>query len=189
MEWKESIEDICKHLANGRVILYPTDTIWGLGSDSHHEEATHKIYEIKNRAIQSPLILLVNSMEMLKDYIQEIHPRVETLLSLHHKPLTIIYKASPLVPKFLLPAEGTIAIRLIYDPFLVKLIDGLGRPITSTSANVSGNPFPKNFKEIDPTIIEKVDYVVTYRQNDKSIGEPSVIARFNKKGILKFLRE
>ncbi len=176
-------------LRSGQVILYPTDTIWGLGCDSRNESAIERIYEIKERPRHLPLILLVDSIEMLKSHIQSLHPRIETLLVHHLKPLTLIYKNPINIHKSLLANDGSIAIRICHDPFCNKLIEEFNYPIVSTSANKHKQEIPKSFAEIDNQLLKQVDYICDYRRGELMDNAPSVIATFNNKGELDFLRE
>lgn len=176
-------------LRKGRVLLYPTDTVWGLGCDIFNESAVKRIYEIKQRSYDKPLVLLVSSIEMLKKYILRIHPRVETLLTHHVQPLTIIYKASEEVPDYLVSEQKTVAIRVTHDPFCRHLVTMINQPLISTSANVSGTTHPGSYEEIDPRIIEMADDIVNPQlENDHIPHHPSVIATFNHKGELDFIR-
>lgn len=183
----DNFEYIIDLLNQGKVILYPTDTIWGLGCDALNTDAIKKIYKIKQREMDKPFIVLVSSIEMLKEYIKDIHPRLETLLLYHKRPLTIIYPKGKNIPSILMKNEK-IAIRVVKEPVIAKLIEIFGRPIVSTSANIAGTDFPKIFNEIDKKIIDAVDYTIKYKQYETVPGEPSVIATYNKKGKLKFLR-
>ena len=172
----------------GKVILYPTDTIWGLGCDIFNHNAVKRIFEIKARPENKPFILLVSSLQMLKRYVY-IHPRVETLLAYHQKPLTLIYPKVRNLPEYLLAEDGSIAIRLGHDPFCKFLIDKIDKPIISTSANIGGEPFPKSFNEISPTVKEMVDHTVQLNiEKAEEEAQPSIIATFNHKGELDFLR-
>ena len=182
------IDETLEVIQRGGVILYPTDTIWGLGCDPFDQEAIDKILQLKNRESEKAFILLVNSVDMLKEYIVRLHPRVETLLSYHKRPLTIVYDNPTNLPTSIIAKDGTIGIRITTDPFCKHFIDRLGKPLISTSANVSGQPFPPNFNAISAEIIEGVDYVVNLRQDDEKELEPSVIASVNAQGELEFLR-
>lgn len=184
---EDNFENIIDLLEQGKIILYPTDTIWGLGCDALNIDAIKQIYAIKQREADKPFIVLVSSIEMLKDYIKDIHPRVETLLLYHKRPLTIIYPEGKNLPSILMKGKK-IAIRIIKEPVIARLIEEFGRPIVSTSANIAGTDFPKIYNEINKEIIEAVDYTFKYKQNDTNPGSPSVIASYNKKGKLKFLR-
>jgi len=182
------LEDIHSTLTKGGIILYPTDTIWGIGCDAFELEAVEKIYKIKNRPREMPFVLLVSSIVMLKRYVN-IHPRLETLLVYHKKPLTLIYDEVYGLPESILSEDGTIGIRVTHDPFCQDVINRLDAPIVSTSANVSGEKFPKFYDEVSSEIIDLMDYSVKYRRDDREEKIPSVIAEFNKKGELIFIRK
>lgn len=188
MEWKDEFKAGAGILVNGGVILYPTDTIWGLGSDILNEKAVDRIYTIKRRQRNSPLIILTSSIEMLKCYVKEIPPRLEDLLNFHEKPLTVIYKEVQDIPDFLLAEDKTVAIRVTKEFYSKGLIEAFGRPITSTSANVTGAPFPKGFGEIQSSIIERVDFISTYKRELMTEQMPSVIVRYDQNGDLEFVR-
>ena len=183
----DNISEIVDLLHRGKTILYPTDTIWGIGCDATNTEAIERIYEIKKRDRTKPLIILVSDIEMLKKYVPHLHPRIETLLVYHKRPLTLLHKNTTGLPEILLKKKKA-AIRIVKEPFIASVIKQLGKPITSTSANIAGQEFPKSFNEISPEIIRAVDYVFRYRQNDTAQYTPSVIATYNNRGILKFLR-
>jgi len=134
------------------------------------------------------IILLVSSIDMLKEYVFTLHPKIETLLAYHERPITVIYDAPIGLPETLLASDGTVAIRVVRDHFCEKLIEAFGKPIISTSANVSGQPFPESFGQISSEILSKVDYVVKHRQADKQKNEPSLLIKMSPKGELVFLR-
>ncbi len=185
---QEEVHKALEAVKKGRVILYPTDTIWGLGCDITNQSAVERIYEIKNRPRTMPLILLVSSIKMLKDYV-EIHPRIETLLSYHKKPLTLIYPKTRNLPEYILSKDGSIGIRVAQDDFCQVLISQLEKPIVSTSANMTGEPYPKSYDDIDPEVKKLADHIVDYQP---ALAEeevmPSIIATFNHKGELDFIR-
>jgi len=185
---QSEIQSCIAALKRGHVVLYPSDTIWGLGCDMTNESAVERVYEIKKRDRSKPFILLVNSIEMLKKYIVFIHPRVETLLTHHTKPLTIIYEASAEVPSYLLNKERTIGIRVTHDPFCSGVIDVMGQALISTSANVAGEEAPQSFEEVSKVVKDMTDHTVDAVLDKPHPQLPSVIATFNKKGELDFLR-
>ena len=184
---EDNFENIIKTLEEGKVILYPTDTIWGLGCDAHNLEAIHKVYDIKKREKDKPLIVLVSDIEMLKKYVNDIHPRIETLLLYHNRPLTLIYKGGINLPDILMK-NGSIAIRIIKDNVIANLIKEFGKPIVSTSANIAGHPFEGSYEDIEQVVKNSVHYIFKYGRNNSVGSQPSVIATFNKNGKLKFLR-
>lgn len=185
---EESQNEILNILNNKGVILFPTDTIWGIGCDATQEDAVKKVYDIKNRDINKPLIVLVSSLEMLKDYVESIHPKIETLLMFHERPLTVIYEEGKNLAANVIAKDGSIGIRVVLDEFCKSLIEAFGKPLVSTSANISGQPFPRNFGEISSDILEQVDYVVKIRQNEKSLNTPSIVVKLDDKEELFFIR-
>lgn len=182
------IQEAVDVLASNGVLLHATDTVWGLAANAFSPAAVEKIYTIKQRDRDKPLILLVSDLEMLKRYVPSIHPRIETLLALHERPLTVIYKHAENIPEYLLNEDDTIGIRVVQDAFSAEMIRELGYPIASTSANISGDPIPHTLGEISPTLKEKVDLIITERADEVLDGPPSVIITYNKKGKIKFLR-
>lgn len=185
---RDNLEDICTLLSKGGVILYPTDTIWGIGCDAFNEAAIDKVYQIKQRPRDKPLSILVDSMDMLRQFVPEIHPKLETLLAYHERPITVVYEKARKLPASMLAQDGSVAIRIVKDPFCAQLIQLSGCPLISSSANIHGEPFPANFGQISSDIIKQVDYVVKHRQNEKFGGEPSVMIRLSRKGELIFVR-
>ncbi len=183
--YTDNFDEIISFLKAGKVILYPTDTIWGLGCDALNPAPINKIYKIKNKVPDKPFVLLVSDIEMLKTYVKEIHPRVETLLAYHSRPLTVIYKAKKIVPDILLD-NGKISIRIVQEKKISELISKFGKPIVSTSANISDEPIPKNFNEINEIIKSNVDYIFFHKRNSNELYQPSALASFSKSGKLKF---
>ena len=186
---KDNIEAVVDILVDGGIICYPTDTVWGIGCDATNISAIKKVNKLKGRPNGKGYVLLVDSIQMLKNYVEELHPRMETLLEYHNRPLTLIYPKAKNLPKEVCGEDGSVAIRLAKCTFCQTLISALGAPIISTSANLSGVPFPKTFGEISSEIIEKVDYIAKERRWDKTNGQPSTIAYVDKDGMLEFIRE
>ncbi|MBK9109134.1 MAG: threonylcarbamoyl-AMP synthase [Saprospiraceae bacterium] len=186
--FEEAIET-AQLLSTGKIILYPTDTIWGLGCSIHFKNSISRIYEIKGRDIQKSPILLVSSLEMLNRYIHRIHPRIDTLLSYHQRPLTVIFPKTKDLPDEVLASDGSVAIRICQDPFCKIMIEALNAPILSTSANLSNEPSPRIFTEISESIKQNVDYIVRHRQNEMTEGVASTIIRYDKDGEIIVLRE
>lgn len=186
----EKFDEILAVLRRGGVMLYPTDTIWGIGCDATNEDAVQRLIDIKTKKPDKGYILLVDSMEMLKKYVAQVHPRVQTLLAYHTRPLTVIYDEAVNVAANALAPDGSVAIRIVQDAFCRELIRQFGKPIIKTSANISGRPYPKHYGEISSDILEKVDMVVRFKQDIKEPGEQSIIVRFNVGAEeLDFLRE
>ena len=175
-------------LRNGGLLLYPTDTVWGIGCDATREEAVRRIFTLKQRPEHKPFILLVSSQQMLEQYVGPVHPKLDRLLQYHERPLTVVYPQCQHLPEISHGADGSVAIRIVKDAFCKTIIEGLGRPIVSTSANRTGDPFPKHFGEITSDIISGVDYVTPHRQQETEPGEPSVMVKLSEKDELIFLR-
>lgn len=184
----DNINSIGQLLQDGKVILCPTETIWGLSCNAYNQQAVERIFEIKNRDKSKTMILLVDSIERLKEYVIELHPRVETLLSFYTNPLTIIHKAAANVPTYLLGPDNTIAVRITTHELLMELIDSLGHPIISTSANEQGEKSPQNFDEISKPVKEKVDYICYSGRQSATDRSESTIIKYNNEGELFFLR-
>jgi L-threonylcarbamoyladenylate synthase len=182
------IENIVAALNRGGVIIYPTDTIWGIGCDVSNTAAIKRVYEIKEREADKPLIVLVSDLEMLKEYVDNIHPRIESLLHYHEKPLTVIYKEVRDIPEILRGKNGSVGIRIVQDDYCRNFIRKFGRPIVSTSVNKSGQPAPVHFAEIEFDLLNDADYVSQHRRNDKFEAIASKIISFNSNGKIKFLR-
>ncbi|MBP5476650.1 MAG: Sua5/YciO/YrdC/YwlC family protein [Paludibacteraceae bacterium] len=174
-------------LRNGGVILYPTDTIWGIGCDATNETAVRRVYDIKRRDDSKALILLLDSMEHLRKYVSlerlpstltgYLQPRDDE--KPFAKPVTVIYPDVQNLPLSLLASDGSAAIRLTREEFSHNLCAALGSPLVSTSANISGKPAPQYFQQIDKKIISAVDYVCRYRQDDTALALPSTILRLS----------
>jgi L-threonylcarbamoyladenylate synthase len=188
MFFPDQIEDISYILKMGGILIYPTDTIWGIGCDPFNESAVDKIYEIKERNKSKSFVLLVDSIKMLKLYAPKIHPRVETLLVHHTKPLTLIHPEVKNLPEYLKAEDGSVAIRIAQDMFCKDLIQHFGFPLLSTSVNKSGQPSPQNFNEISEDFLKEADYIVKFQRHDQRKKQASVIARYNSKGELDFIR-
>jgi len=185
------IEDVKAALAvlqKGGVILYPTDTIWGLGCDACNVDAVKKIYDIKNRVDSKSMLVLMENAALLERYIEEVPEIAYDLIELTDKPLTIIYDGAKNLAKNLVAEDGSIGIRLTTEQFSSDLIRRFKRPIVSTSANISGKPSPACFAEISQEIIDSVDYVVKYRQVDNQKAVPSSIIKLGRGGEIKIIR-
>jgi len=188
MSFQTEIPVIRDILAEGGIILYPTDTIWGIGCDPFNPTAIEKVYALKQRSESKSLILLVDAITMLREYVTDMPPKLITLHEYHIRPLTIVYLRTKNLPNYLLAEDQSVAIRIPKDTFCKTLIAAIGHPIVSTSANISGQPSPMSFESIDPTIKKGVDYVVQYRQNDTHFEPPSVIATLNHENEIIILR-
>jgi L-threonylcarbamoyladenylate synthase len=185
----EKFDEILTTLKRGGVILFPTDTIWGIGCDATNDDAVQRIIDIKTRAPEKGFVSLADSIEMVKRHTEAVHPRIQTLLGYHVRPLTVIYEKGVGMASKALAPDGSVALRVTQDAFCRELIAQFGKPIIATSANISGEPFPTHFGEISSDILEQVDMVVRLKRDNKERGEPSVIVRLNAEEELDFLRE
>ena len=184
---KSAIYLSLEFLRTKQVVLYPTDTVWGIGCDATSEDAVAKVFEIKQRSESKSLVILVDSFEMLKKYIPKVSEAVLDLLKKTTNPTTIIYDNPVGLAKNVVAADNTVAIRIVQNEFCRELIHLLGKPIVSTSANISGNPTPKSFKEIEQSILDSVDYVVNLQREDVNI-KSSTILKVDEKGTITILR-
>lgn len=184
----EEILKTFEMLKKGGVILYPTDTVWGIGCDSTNSKAVERIFEIKQRPEQKSMIVLLDQPEKLFQYVDHIPDIAFDLMKSISTPLTIVYPNAKNVAKSLIANDGTLAIRVVKDEFCKKLISLLNKPLVSTSANLSGQPTPLLFSKISKEIINKVDYVVQYGQNRINQVKPSTIIKFNITGEYEIIR-
>ena len=184
----KELDQVVHVLDQGGIILYPTDTIWGIGCDATNAQAVDKVFEVKERPKDKPFILLVDCLDMLKKYVRNIHPRLETLLVYHQRPLTVIYNEAKNLPENALAPDGSVGIRIVQDLYCQRMIRSLGKPVVATSANRSNDPFPLNFGEISFDIMQKVDFIVNHRREEECEHDPSVIVKLSEKSELIFLR-
>ena len=175
-------------LREGGIILYPTDTIWGIGCDATNEKAVKRIYEIKQREETKSMLVLLDSSAKLQAYLSDVPEIAWDLIDVADKPLTIIYPQGKNLAANLLSADGTIGIRITQEIFSKRLCEMFRKPIVSTSANVSGNPSPRNFAEISDEIKQKTDYIVDFRQGEEQQSSPSSIIKLQKDGSFVILR-
>ena len=175
-------------LQSGGTILYPTDTIWGIGCDATRQESVQNIYRFKQRTDSKSMLVLVNGITMLEDYIGSIPLQAKELIEIAKKPTTIIYPGARNLAANLLAPDGSIGIRITSDSFCSLLIEFTGLPIVSTSANISGELAPAMFQDIRKSICEQVDYVVNWRQDEHSTSAPSAIIKLEKDGSITTLR-
>ncbi|MBK8967854.1 MAG: Sua5/YciO/YrdC/YwlC family protein [Saprospiraceae bacterium] len=188
---RDDISEIARLLEAGGLICYPTDTVWGIGCDATNDAAIERLTKLKGyeENAKKGYVLLVDGLPMLNRFVPEIHPKVQTLLAYHMRPLTIIYKQALGLPESVKAANGSVAIRIAKDAFCQELIKNLGKPIVSTIAAKANEPFPPTFGAISSEILGGVDYVVKYRQDDKEPHEPSSMAYLDGSRELEFLRD
>lgn len=184
----EDIKKACEVMAAGGIILYPTDTIWGIGCDATNEKAVQRIYELKRRADNKAMLVLMDSEAKLNMYVSDVPDIAWDLISVSDKPLTIVYSSAKNLATNLLAADGSVGIRITNEEFSKKLCERFRKPLVSTSANLSGDPSPANFSEISDVIKEGVDYIVSYRQDDMSKAVPSGIIKLGEGGLVQVIR-
>ena len=175
-------------LSKGGLILYPTDTVWGIGCDATNEKAVQKVYDIKQRSDSMALICMVANDAMLERHISEVPDLAYDIMDLSTKPTTIIYDKPKGVAKNLVAQDNTLAVRVASDKFCQYLINKFKKPLVSTSANISGQPTPKKFHEISEAILKGVDYVVDLHRDVRNIS-PSAIIKLSNDGAVKVIRE
>jgi L-threonylcarbamoyladenylate synthase len=176
-------------LRKGGVILYPTDTVWGLGCDATNENAVQRIYSIKKRSESKSMLVLLENPALLERYIDEVPVIAWDLIEITTTPLTIIYPGARNLAKSLIAEDGSIGIRFTKENFTAELLRRLRKPLVSTSANVSGEPAPAFYREISNEIISQVDYVVKYRQDDQTPSRPSGIIKLEVNGKIEIIRQ
>ncbi|CAM3358608.1 hypothetical protein FLLO111716_06155 [Flavobacterium longum] len=175
-------------IQKGGIILYPTDTVWGIGCDATNPEAIAKIYALKRREETKSMIVLMNGDRMLYNVFKEIPEVAWQILDLSEKPTTLILDNPRNVAKNIIAEDQTLGVRLVTEPFCYKLMERMKKPLVSTSANISGEPTPLSFKEISPEIINGVDYVVNLHR-DKVGGKPSAIIKLTSDSQVKIIRK
>ena len=188
MKYKSDIENCLKALLSGGLILYPTDTVWGIGCDATNNEAVNKIFQLKGRQSEKSMIILIADEDMLTDYTDQQHVEVYDYIRGIHKPVTVIYENAKNLAKQVVNNDGSIGIRIVKDEFCRELIRRFGKPIVSTSSNVSGYPTPGTFNDIDIIIKTGVDYIVNYRQEENTPGVPSSVIKILNDGSVQVIR-
>ncbi|MGZ8517113.1 MAG: L-threonylcarbamoyladenylate synthase [Chitinophagaceae bacterium] len=183
MDFEKDIQSCLAVLKNGGTILYPTDTVWGIGCDATNVNAVEKIYRVKKRPDEKALIVLVAEKRDVLKYTANPDLAVFDFLQQHPKPTTVVYDGAIGLADNLVAGDGSIAIRICNDPFCKHLIKRFRKPLVSTSANISGQPVAKLFSEIADEIKTAVDYIVEYRQDDKTIAAPSSVVKWNNGAV------
>jgi L-threonylcarbamoyladenylate synthase len=185
---RDEVEKALKVIQDGGIILYPTDTIWGIGCDATNTEAIKKIFKLKQRDEAKSMIILLDTENKLESYVQEVPAIAYDLIEYAENPLTLVMPGAKNISPALIAADGSVGIRVSSHQFCQQLIQRLRKPIVSTSANISGSPSPQNFSEIAQEIIDGVDYVVDLDQHDLSKKKPSTIMRIEPDGRFEFIR-
>lgn len=185
---KKEVDNAIVILENGGLIVYPTDTVWGIGCDATNKEAIEKIYKLKKRSDKKTMICLVANQFMLEKYVEKVPETAYDIMDLSERPVTIIYDNPKGIAQNLIAEDNTLAIRVATDQFCQRLIQNFKRPIVSTSANIAGEPTPGNFSEISNLILKGVDYVVNLERTN-TIKSPSSIIKLGNDGTVKVIRK
>ena len=185
---KNDIDKAIDILKKGGVILYPTDSVWGIGCDATSEEAVAKIYAIKKHQESKMMICLVANQFMLEQHVNKVPETAYDIMDFSEKPVTIIYDQPKNIAKNLIASDNTLAIRVASDPFCQRLINSFKKPIVATSANITGQPTPTNFSEIEETILKAVDYTVSVGRDIQN-KSASTIIKLGNDGTVKIIRK
>ena len=188
MDINQEIQNAYEIIQKGGIILYPTDTGWGIGCDATNAEAVAKIYKLKKRAETQSMIVLMNGEKMIYNVFKEIPEVAWQIIDLSENPTTLVLDKPRNVAPNLIAPDQTLGIRIVKEPFCFKLMEKMKKPLVSTSANISGQPTPKSFKEISPEIIKGVDYVVNLHR-EKIAGKPSTIIKLTNDSQVKVIRK
>ena len=186
---REDINQALEILKNGGLILYPTDTIWGIGCDATNAEAVEKVFALKGRDKNKTMLVLLHNDNQLASYVREIPEVAYELIEATDRPLTIIYSDAKNLAPNAIAEDGSIGIRVVNHPFCQQLLQRFRKPIISTSANISGQPTATNFDEISEEIKNGVDYIVKFDQQNLAKGKPSIIMKLDPSGKFDFIRK
>ncbi|TCV20844.1 L-threonylcarbamoyladenylate synthase [Sphingobacterium alimentarium] len=186
---REDINQALEILKNGGLILYPTDTIWGIGCDATNAEAVEKVFALKGRDKNKTMLVLLHNDNQLASYVREIPEVAYELIEATDRPLTIIYSDAKNLAPNAIAEDGSIGIRVVNHPFCQQLLQRFRKPIISTSANISGQPTATNFDEISEEIKNGVDYIVKFDQQNPAKGKPSIIMKLDPSGKFDFIRK
>jgi len=186
---REEVNKAFEVLKNGGLILYPTDTIWGIGCDATNSEAVDRVFKLKGRSKEKSMIILLDHENKLQSYVDEVPEVAYDLIAFSENPLTIIYSGAKNLAKNAIAQDGSIGIRIVRHEFCQQLLQRFRKPIISTSANLSGNPAPLNFDEIDQSIKNGVDYVVDWERDDKKVKKSSTLMKLEPNGLFSFIRK
>ncbi|CAL1519627.1 L-threonylcarbamoyladenylate synthase [Chitinophaga sp. MM2321] len=189
MIFEDDITAALPVLRSGGLILYPTDTIWGIGCDATNEAAVHKVFALKQRSESKSLVVLLADLRDLLHYVANPRPDMSDIIAGFTRPTTVIYEGALGLAPNVIGEDGSVAIRIVQDPFCRHLLKRLRKPLVSTSANVSGEPSPAQFSGVSPLIVNGVDYVVKYRQQEAANTQASRIIRIGKDGSIAIIRD
>ena len=185
---KDEVAKALKVITEGGIILYPTDTIWGIGCDATNTEAIKRIFKLKQRDEAKSMIVLIDTENKLESYISDVNPLAYDLIAYAENPLTLVMPGAKNLSPAIINKDGSIGIRVVKHPFCEQLIQRLRKPLVSTSANISGKASPQYFAQVSDEIINGVDYVVDLEQQDMEIKNPSTIMRLEPDGKFQFIR-
>lgn len=186
---RDDINEIAAHFRAGKLICFPTDTVWAIGCDASNAEAVANLRALKQLPEHEGMVVIASNSAMVNSYVAPLPPRIETLLELHQRPLTLIYPQNLHFPKNVPAKDGSVAIRIVKDDFCTQLVQATGKPLIATTANLYGSPIPTSFGGISSEILRSVDHVVKYKQDDKNPMTPSPIARLDQFQELEFIRD
>ena len=186
---RDEVNKALEVLKNGGIILYPTDTVWGLGCDATNEDAVEKLNKLKGRVADKSLIVLLANENNLQSYVTEIPDVAYQLIEYAENPMTIIFSGAKNLAKNVINTDGSVGIRIVKHDFCEQLLQRFRKPIVSTSANLSGQPTPLFFDDIDQEIINAVDYVVDLEQDYRTEKQPSTIIKLGPSGQFEFIRK
>lgn len=189
IDFKEDINKALETVRKGGIILYPTDTIWGIGCDATNVASVKKIYEIKQREDSKSMLVLLENPNFILSYIEEMPEVAWDVIEFAEKPTTIIYDNAKNLAPNLIASDGSIGIRITREAFTQQLLQRMRKPLVSTSANISGQPSPLNFASISEEIKNKVDYIVQYRQDETTTPPPSSIIKLGVSGLIQIIRK
>lgn len=187
--FKQDLDQALKTLQSGGVILYPTDTVWGLGCDATNADAVEKINQIKGRAADKSFIILLDTDSKIQSYVSEVPEVAYDLIEYAENPLTVIFSNAKNLAPNVINQDGTVGIRVVNHDFCKQLLQRFRKPIVSTSANISGQPTPQFFDQISDEVKDKVDYVVTLEQELRTPKKPSTIIKLGPTGQFSFIRK
>jgi len=185
----EDIEGAEKTLLSGGLVLFPTDTIWTVGCDLDHPEACRKLFLLKSKSSPYSIEILVHSLDMFKRYVPALHPKLETLLFYHKRPLSVVLNQDHHFPSHIFTSDQAIAVRLVRDEFSRLLIEKAGRPLLSTYATTNDDIIPSSFGGVSSSILEKMNFVAKYRQTERMMGRPAVVVTLSPRDEMIFLKE
>lgn len=189
MNQKDDIQNAVNTLKQGGVILYPTDTVWGIGCDATNEAAVAKVFAIKHRSDSKALICLVDSEARLQRYVRNVPPVAWDIFELANKPTTIILDGAVNLAPNLVASDGSVAMRITHEPFSKKLCYRFQKALVSTSANISGEPPAQNYCDLSQELLESVDYVCFSRRQEKKPHQPSSILKITQNGEIRIIRK